>query len=175
METQDGAPLPGAIWWGAGPESRPSGAAGAGPMLWSMGLLMGAAAMYLLDAENGERRRAAVARRVEQYRAEVERTLDRETTQARERLRGTTRAALWRVRERFVSDEEIAREITARMEEVLPFEEAGLIQVTVRRGHVVLEGSIAEERLNRLLGRVATLPGVRGLENRLTVRASSTR
>lgn len=142
-------------------------------MLWSMGLLMGAAAMYLLDAENGERRRAAVARRVDQYRDEVERTIDRERAQVREQLRGTTREALRRVRERFVSDEEIRREIIIRMEDVLPFEEAGMIQVAVRRGHVTLEGSIAEDRLNRLLGRVATAPGVRGLDNRLTVRAST--
>ena len=47
----------------------------AGGALWGLGLLMGVAAMYLLDAEHGEDRRAGVARRVRQYRDEVERKL----------------------------------------------------------------------------------------------------
>lgn len=153
--------------------TRPSAAANAGPVLWSLGLLMGAAAMYLLDAENGEYRRAGVARRVEQYRDEVERTLDRQGERARRRLQGTAREARRRVRERLISDEAIWREINARLEEVLPFEEAALIDVEVRRGRAILEGAVAEDRLNRLLGRVATVPGVRGLDNRLVTRASA--
>lgn len=153
--------------------SRPAGSGG--PALWGMGLLMGAAAMYLLDAENGPQRRATLARRAEQYRDEVERTIDRESERARERLRGTAREALRRMRESVIPDHAILREINARMEDVLPFEEAAQIHITVRRGHVVLGGMITEERLNRLLGRVATVPGVRGLDNQLVVRASSTR
>lgn len=148
------------------------GAAGSGgAALWSLGLLMGAAAMYLLDAENGEQRRAGVARRVDQYRDEMERTLVRERERALGQVRGTAREAVRRVRESLVPDGTIRREIMARMEEVLPFEEAALITVEVRRGRVTLDGSVGEDRLNRLLGRVATVPGVRGLDNRLTVRA----
>jgi len=151
-----------------------AGASNAGSVLWGLGLLMGAAAMYLLDAENGEHRRASVARRMEQYRDEMEQTIDREGERALERLRGTARKTVWRVREGLVSDDEIRRAIYARMEDVLPFEEAALIQVSVWRGHVTLEGKIAEDRLNRLLGRVATVPGVRGLDNRLAMRAAPT-
>jgi osmotically-inducible protein OsmY len=138
-----------------------------------LGLLIGAAAMYLLDAESGAHRRASVVRRVEQYRDEMERTIERERERARTRVQGTAREALRRVRELMVPDETIRRTINARMEEVLPFEEAAQIHITVRRGHVILAGSIAEDRLNRLLGRVATVPGVRGLDNRLVVRAST--
>ncbi len=161
---------------GAGPDaSRPTGAPSGGPALWGMGLLMGAAAMYLFDAENGERRRAGVARRVDQYRDEIERTIERERARVRFQLRRTARETLRRVRESLVPDAAILREIHARMEEVLPFEEAAQIHIAVQRGQVTLEGAIAEDRLNRLLGRVATAPGVRGLDNRLTVRASTTR
>lgn len=152
--------------------NRPEGAGTnpgnpSGGALWGLGLLMGAAAMYLLDAEHGEDRRAGVTRRVKQYRDEVERTIDRESERARARLRNTTRQALRSVRERLIPDETIRREIVARMEDVLPFEDAARIQVTVRRGRVTLEGTIAEDRHNRLLGRISTVPGVRKLDNRL--------
>jgi osmotically-inducible protein OsmY len=140
-----------------------------------MGLLMGAAAMYLFDAENGERRRASVARRVDQYRYEIERTIERERTRVRFQVGRTARETLRRMRESLVPDAAILREIHGRMEEVLSFEEAAQIHVTVQRGQVTLEGAIAEDRLNRLLGRVATAPGVRGLDNRLIVHTSTTR
>ena len=146
-----------------------------GGALWGLGLLMGMAAMYLLDAEHGEERRAGVARRVYQYRDEVERTIDREGERARAHLRGTAHAALRGVRERLIPDETIRREIQARLEDVLPFEEAAQLHVAVRRGSVLLEGTIAEDCLNRLLGHVATVPGVRGLDNRLVVQAPTTR
>ena len=159
-------------------ESAQMAAAGtrgpAGGALLGLGLLMGVAAMYLLDAEHGEERRAGVARRVQQYRDEVERTIDREGERARAHLRGTAHAALRGVRERMIPDATIRREIHARMEDVLLFEEAAQLQVAVRRGHVLLEGTIAEDRLNRLLGRVATVPGVRRLDNRLVVQAPTT-
>jgi len=146
-----------------------------GGALWGLGLLMGVAAMYLLDAEHGEERRAGVARRVHQYRDEVERTIDREGERAWAHLRGTAHAALRGVRERLVPDETIRREIHARLVDVLLFEEAAQLHVAVRRGSVLLEGTIAEDRLNRLLGRVATVPGVRRLDNRLVVQAPTTR
>jgi osmotically-inducible protein OsmY len=145
-----------------------------GGALWGLGLLMGMAAMYLLDAEHGEERRARVVRRVQQYRDEVEQTIDREGWRAWTQLRGTARAALRGVRERLISDETIHREIQARLEDVLPFEEAAQLHVAVRRGSVLLEGTIAQDRLNRLLGHVATVPGVRRLDNRLVVQASTT-
>jgi hypothetical protein len=146
-----------------------------GGVLWGLGLLMGMAAMYLLDAEHGEERRAGVARRVQQYRDEVERTIEREGERAWTQLRGAAHMALWRVRERLISDATIRGEIQARLEDVLPFEEAAQLRVTVRRGRVLLEGPIAQGRLNRLLGRVATVPGVRALDNRLVVQAPRTR
>lgn len=146
-----------------------------GPALWGMGLLMGAAAMYLLDAENGERRRAGLVRRVDWYRDEVERTIERERVRMQREVDKTVRTVLRRVRESMVPDQAIAREINARLEDILPFEEAARIHVTVRRGLVTLEGAITEDRLNRLLGHIATVPGVRGLDNRLVVRASTTR
>ena len=146
-----------------------------GGALWGLGLLMGAAAMYLLDAEHGEERRAGVVRRVQQYRDEVERTIDREGERAWAHLRGTAHAALRGVRERLIPDETIRREIQARLEDVLLFEEAAQLHVAVRRGGVLLEGTIAQDRLNRLLGRVATVPGVRRLDNRLVVQAPTTR
>jgi osmotically-inducible protein OsmY len=136
---------------------------------------MGMAAMYLLDAEHGEARRAGVARRVQQYRDEVERTLEREGERAWAQLRGSAHAALRGVRERLIPDATVRREIQARLEDVLPFEEAAQLHVAVRRGRVRLEGPIASDRLNRLLGRVATVPGVRGLDNRLVVQAPRTR
>ena len=147
----------------------------AGGALWGLGLLMGVAAMYLLDAQHGAERRAGVTRRVQQYRDEVERTIDREGERARTHLRSTVHAALRGVRERLIPDETIRREIQARLEDVLPFEEAAQLHVAVRRGGVLLEGTIAQERLNRLLGRVATVPGVRRLDNRLIVQAPTTR
>lgn len=177
---QPGEVRPGGIWqsspfafnsnerW----NTRPAGSS-AGTVLWGLGLLMGAAAMYLLDAENGEQRRATVTRRVTEYRNEVERTLDRESERAISRVRGTAMEVLWRVRVSMVSDGAILREINARLEDIMPFEEAGQIFISVRRGRVLLEGSIAEERLNRLLAHVATVPGVRGMDNRLSVRSSS--
>jgi osmotically-inducible protein OsmY len=79
------------------------------------------------------------------------------------------------VRERLIPDETIRREIQARLEDVLPFEEAAQLHVAVRRGRVLLEGTIAQDRLNRLLGQVATVPGVRGLDNRLVVQAPGSR
>lgn len=175
METDDYTRIADMPWrtfvrLSANDAARAGTAGSGGAALWSLGLLMGAAAMYLLDAENGEQRRAGVARRVDQYRDEMERTLVRERERALGQVRGTAREAVRRVRESLVPDGTIRREIMARMEEVLPFEEAAQITVEVRRGRVTLEGSIAEERLNRLLGRVATVPGVRGLDNRLAVR-----
>jgi BON domain len=146
-----------------------------GGALWGLGLLMGMAAMYLLDAEHGEERRAGVVRRVHQYRDEVERTLEREGERAWTQLRGTAHTALRGVRERMIPDATIRREIQARLEDVLPFEEAAQLHVAVRRGRVLLEGRIAPDRLNRLLGHVATVPGVRGLDNRLVVQAPGTR
>ena len=139
-----------------------------------MGLLMGAAAMYLFDAENGERRRTTLVRRVEWYRAEMERSIDRESGRVLDQLQGTARGAMRRLRESLISDDAVLRDIQAAMEELLPFEEAAQIRVAVHRGRVIVEGEIAVERHNRLLGKIATTPGVRGLDNRLVARGSPT-
>jgi hypothetical protein len=40
---------------------------------------------------------------------------------------------------------------------------------------VLLEGTISEDRLIRVLGRVATVPGVRRLDNRLVIQVPTTR
>src|SRR5690349_7391019 len=69
--------------------SRPAPPSSGGPVLWSMGLLMGAVAMYLLDAENGERRRAVLAQRVDWYRGEMERTIERERTRVQHEVERT--------------------------------------------------------------------------------------
>jgi hypothetical protein len=179
--------VPGAAWRPDAPRQHAPRAADSAEMaaartrgpsggaLWGLGLLMGMAAMYLLDAEHGEARRTRVARRVQQYRDEVEQTIDREGERAWAQLRGAAHTALRGVRERLISDATIRREIQARLEDVLLFEEAAQLHVTVQRGSVLLEGPIAEDRLNRLLGHVATVPGVRQLDNRLVVQPPRTR
>jgi uncharacterized membrane protein len=135
------------------------------------GLGLGAAMMYLLDPERGNRRRALLrdkANRMWHLSGES-------TARAAEDLRNRTRGLAAEIRGRFtdeeVSDRVIAERVRAKLGRVVSHPRS--IEVTASGGKVTLSGLVLAREEERLLNAVAAVRGVREVESQLEVRQSA--
>jgi len=132
------------------------------------GLGLGAGLMYAFDPRMGRRRRAQIGDQAAHLVRSTAHAFDATVRDASNRTRGAVlKLATQTWEEEYVSD----RTVTARVRA-----ELGLL---VRRPHevivrvdnrcVTLEGPVEADELFRLIDRVATVPGVAGVEDRLDV------
>lgn len=132
----------------------------------------GAAMMYYLDAEGGRRRRALARDRIK---STVNRGGDAVSTTARD-LRNRSRGVAARARSRLRSEDDVGDEIIvdrvrSRLGRIVTYPRA--ITVTSHEGHVVLDGAVSADELDKLIAVVRTVPGVQSVDNQLTVHTTA--
>lgn len=132
------------------------------------GFGLGAGLMYLLDPDRGRRRRAIVRDRLSSRIGDSEAFLGKTARDSANRARGL----LARTRTRVtpggrVSDDVLAERVRSKLGRYVSH--PGAIEVDAQRGRVVLRGPILAGEADDLLNAVATVRGVRQVENELEV------
>jgi len=133
-------------------------------------LAAGAAAMYYLDPQNGRRRRALVADRVDAARHDAARLAAAKSRRAADRARGLAaqlRSHLPGGHHEAADDGQIEGRVRAQLGRVIGYPKA--IHTTVEQGCVRLDGHVLEKDLEPLLSELKSVPGVRRIYNRLEV------
>jgi osmotically-inducible protein OsmY len=136
---------------------------------WTLasGVGLGAALMYLLDPDEGRRRRALLRDRAVHF---FHKTADglcyasRGVAQRAEALSARTRSLLT---QSWVTDEVLAERVRSKIGHVVSH--PGVIEVSAEDGLVILAGPILAGEVEELLASVSRVPGVTGLSNRLEV------
>jgi uncharacterized membrane protein len=131
------------------------------------GLVLGAGAMYLLDPERGNRRRALLRDRL----ISARRTMGGAASATARDLRNRTTGAVAGLRSRLHHDHASDDILIARVRSALgrAVSHPSAIAVNVRDGQVTLTGSILEAELPELLERINRVRGVAGVNNELRV------
>jgi uncharacterized membrane protein len=128
---------------------------------------VGAALMYLLDPDRGNRRRALIRDRLV---STVRRAGDAAEVTARDvanRARGgLAELASW-VASRPVDDHLVAERVRSRLGSLVSHPRS--IDVAVRDGRVTLSGPVLADEVDQLLAGVGRVRGVRGIDDRLQV------
>ena len=131
----------------------------------------GAALMYLLDPEQGKRRRALLRDRVVAGRHDIEDFVQSQGTRAMDHARGLAEEARTQLSSRVSEDETvpddrtIAERIRARMGRVVSH--PGAIEVAVVEGRARLSGDILTSEREALLSVLREMPEVRDIDDQL--------
>lgn len=136
-----------------------------------LGALIGAAATYLLDPDQGRRRRAGLRDRLTSRLGR----LDHALAVAGRDLSNRTRGVVFGLRSRFepgeVSDEVLAERVRARLGRVVSH--PGAIGVAARQGSVILSGPVLNHEHAHLMRAVRSVPGVLEVEDQLETHATA--
>lgn len=128
------------------------------------GLSLGAGLMYLLDPDRGRRRRALVRDRIFSQAGESETFLGKTSRDLANRARGLVARTKRRVApEGRVADDVLAERVRSKMGRYVSH--PGAIDVTAFWGRIVLEGDILAHEVDDLIDAVASVRGVREIEN----------
>ena len=129
----------------------------------------GAALMYFLDPQRGNRRRAGLRDKAFRYGRETGQAVRDTTAHARNHARGWAAEARRLVTpEEPVTDEKLVARVRAEMGRHVSH--VASIRVTAEGGQVVLAGPVLANEVDGLLAAVRSVRGVKGVENRLDVR-----
>jgi hypothetical protein len=135
------------------------------------GLLVGAGTgaglMYLLDPDQGNRRRALVRERFVHARHLTGDAVDATSRDVRNRARGVVAELRARLIPEDVSDDVLRERVRARLGQLVRY--AHTIEVTAENGRVALRGPALADDVARLIRRLGRVPGVREVDNRLDV------
>lgn len=142
------------------------------PVRLIAGLAAGAAAMYLFDPVSGRRRRA-LAR--DQGAAACRRTTRQVSGQSRrvaDRVRGSLAQARSKIAAAAPADD---RTLDARVRAELGHvaSQPSAIATQVSDGRVVLQGDAPADELQDIVGRLAAIPGIVEVDNRLSTRSAT--
>ena len=129
----------------------------------------GAAVMYYLDPEGGRLRRARVRERGGGLRQRLEEAAQAGSRRRAERMHGTVMPERTRVRTEPVDDALLRDRIRSRLGHVIAH--SSTLLVDVEAGHVVLGGAVAVNEIEPVVHAVAEIPGVRSVDNQLSVQA----
>lgn len=132
-----------------------------------LGAALGAGLMYLLDPSHGRRRRAVVRDKAKSYGSQAGTTVQRTSRDALNRARGAAIKTRKRIQGEEVPDGVLVDRVRSEMGHVI--EHPAAVLVTSSGGHVTLSGAVQPGESERLLERVAEVPGVLGVDNRLDV------
>jgi osmotically-inducible protein OsmY len=129
-----------------------------------LGLLGGASAMWLFDAERGERRRVLLSAQIEQTLNNAVKSLEDAAQQLRDQAQHTTNETEQPLSEN-AADQALAADVRSIVADYVTDTHA--ISVTVHDGTAILGGKIHAHEAQPLVERVRSLPGVRSVENRM--------
>ncbi|HVR06763.1 MAG TPA: BON domain-containing protein [Thermoanaerobaculia bacterium] len=132
-----------------------------------LGVCLGAAAMYLFDADSGRRRRALARDRAVRVLHHGSRSVKSTARGLAHRARGAAAASRWRPwrRAEEVPDEVVQQRVRATLGHFAGH--PALIDVRTEAGAVTLSGPVPEREAKRLLRKVRKVPGVKAVNNRL--------
>lgn len=131
----------------------------------------GAGLMYLLDPDHGNRRRARMRDRLMRARNLTNDAMDATSRDVRNRARGVVAELRSRLLPGDVSDDVLHERVRARLGQAVRY--ARSLEATIDNGCVTLRGPVLADDVTRLVRRIAQVPGVREVDNRLDVHAEA--
>ncbi len=134
-------------------------------LLLTAGAALGAGLTYLLDPQQGRRRRALSRDKLAHYGRRGGRALRAVGRDVANRARGRALEARRRMEGERIPDGVLVDRVRSEMGHVI--EEPSAVRVTAAGGHVTLTGPVQPDEVSRLIARVAAVRGVAGVENRL--------
>lgn len=132
-------------------------------------LILGAGAMYYLDPEQGRRRRALVADRVDSVSHEARDYFDSRRRRTADRVRGLLATLRGRMTAAPPSDEQLNGHIRSRLGRVVSYPHA--IETEVKQGRVQLRGAILAGEFNVMMAEIWSLRGVTAIDSQLSLHA----
>jgi hypothetical protein len=129
----------------------------------------GAGLMYLLDPDQGNRRRALMRDQLVRARHLTEDAMDATSRDMRNRARGVVAELQARLRPEDVTDDVLHERVRARLGQTVRY--ARSIETSVADGAVTLRGPVLADDVARVVRRVGQVPGVQSVDNRLDVHA----
>lgn len=130
-----------------------------------LGAGLGAAAMYLLDPQDGARRRALVGDKVTRYSRLARENLSGRIEDARNRSGGMMAELRAQLRLGSPTDEVLLARVRSKLGHVVSHPAA--ISVTAQDGQVTLRGPILMSEIDHALMTVQLIPGVTDVNNQL--------
>lgn len=134
-------------------------------MIAGVGAAIGAGVMYLLDPDKGRRRRALVADKLNSAGHTTADAVAATGRDAKNRAKGLLHENKQRLAGEEVPDDVLVKRVRSEMGHVI--DKPQDVTVTALGGRVTLDGTVAEDKVDDLVGRVEKMPGVAGVENRL--------
>jgi hypothetical protein len=131
----------------------------------------GAALMYFLDPRWGRRRRVLARDQMNRIRHQTADAVGATSRDLRNRAYGIMAETRNLVSRKQVSDQVLAERVRARLGSLVS--DASAVQVWCENGRITLSGGIVAAELPRLVRGVASIRGVTGVENHMTVNESS--
>lgn len=139
---------------------------------WLGGFGLGAGAMYYLDPQRGNRRRAEARQRVIHLVRGVRSAAEITSVDLRNRARGTVASARATFLDRNTpADDVLVARVRSRLGRLVSHPHS--VEVTANNGKVTLRGICLASEVPRLVADVRTLRGVTGVENRIEAHASA--
>lgn len=138
-----------------------------------LGIAFGAGSAFLLDPQQGRRRRALLRDRLARTTREAREFGDAAAKDLRSRAQGLAtqmRAQVSSLRGGPVSDDTLVSRVRAKLGRYVSHPHA--IHVTAQNGYVTLSGDILASEHGRLLQALRSVSGVRDCADRLEIRAS---
>lgn len=130
-------------------------------------LAAGAAAMYLLDPDHGRRRRALLRDRTVHLARRTGDALEATARDVRNRTQGLVAEARRVMRREEIDDAILAERVRAQLGGVVGH--PGSIEVSAAGGTATLRGPVLGHEVDRLIGAVRSVRGVRGVDPQLEI------
>ncbi len=134
--------------------------------LFLVGITIGAGLMYVLDPQQGHRRRTLARDKMTKAAHKTGRAVGATSRDVAHRATGLAASLHSRFFDREAPDEVIEARVRARLGRVSSH--PGAIEVTVRSGVAMLSGPVLRKEMNDILRGVSSVRGVADLDNRLT-------
>jgi osmotically-inducible protein OsmY len=132
-----------------------------------IGGLIGAAVMFFLDPQRGNRRRALVRDQMASLANKTEDVVDVKAEDMKNRAQGMVAETKSRLKDEMVSDQVLVERVRAEMGRVNSH--PGAIEVSATDGHVTLTGPILAKEVDALMAATKSIPGVKQINNQLEV------
>ncbi|MGE5206772.1 MAG: SRPBCC family protein [Chlamydiota bacterium] len=134
-------------------------------LIFAGGLSLGARLMYMLDPDQGRRRRAMARDRAVWLAHQAELTIDRGVRDLFNRAQGAADETFSLLAPKPVSDQVLRDRVRSRLGRATSHPHA--IEVEAKDGWVTLKGPALQDEVRRVLWAVRAVPGVKHVENRL--------
>lgn len=135
------------------------------------GVGIGAGLMFLLDPQQGRRRRALIRDKLNRFANELPDAADVISRDLRNRARGLVAETRPRLGRGPLNDRVLCERVRSRMGRAVSH--PGAVEVSATGGRLTLSGRILANDVGRLMRYVWAVPGVRDVENRLEIHQSA--